>query len=496
MEKLTTTKLDNLAKAGTPGRHADPECPGLYFKVTGVKTASWVFRFRLFGKRPEIGLGTYPTVGLAVARAMGRSDAKLVADGIDPRKHRGAVQSKQKADAAKPRTIAELAAAYLKVKGWDPPPHYEDDNHGYSTCLRLRKHILPALDKGNLLVEHIDGDQILKLIKPMWGTKPAQAREVYHLITELLDYAIEVPELISINPARRIRRYLDTQPDGGRMTALPWQQIPELIAKLRNFQRSPRTFHPEIDTLTRISIIAARKRGVGIAEICRKFNVSQGGARYICKTGKISSFDTSLAIVRAIEMVIHSALRTKEVRLMQWKEIDSRRQVLIIPRARMKIKKGGDFDLPLTQRMIEIFAEMKAISEGGDYIFPGEWRANKTLTRTGKDKTDPAGFPLGSTAMIELLQRTLEYDVTMHGFRSTFSDWAYDQKRFSVFAIEYSLDHIVHGKISDFGSAIAGRYHRDRYLEERRELLEAWGNFCCGNLAEIIPLRQVPEHEP
>src|SRR5262249_41231989 len=131
---------------------------------------------------------------------------------------------------------------------------------------------------------------------------------------------------------------------------------------------------------------------------------------------------------------------------------------------------------------------------GRDYIFPGEWRAAKTSARMAENGTEPVGgFPLGIVSLNETLQDALGYDVTIHGFRSTFSDWAYEQKRFSVFAIEYSLDHIVHGRISDFGSAVAGRYHRDRYLDERRALLEAWDNFCSGNSTDnVIPLHKVP----
>jgi hypothetical protein len=154
-------------------------------------------------------------------------------------------------------------------------------------------------------------------------------------------------------------------------------------------------------------------------------------------------------------------------------------------------KKGGDFVLPLTNRMIEIFTEMQAISQGQDYIFPGEWKATKTLARIGKNRTDPAGFPLGINACRDLFHLTLGYNADIHGFRTAFSNWSYAQNRFSVFAIEYSLDHIVHGRIPDYGPAVAGVYHRDTYLDERRELLEAWGDFCSsGNSGEIIPFRK------
>jgi integrase len=488
MPKLTYEWLKSYLNAGEVGRYADIECPGLYFRITGVKTASWVYRFRLRGQRPErpeFGLGKYPTVGLAQARERARANAKLVAAGVDPRKHRAAAQSKQMAEDAKPRTVAQLAAAYLKLKGWDPRPHYTDDNTGYSTCLRFNKHILPLL--GDRFVEHVTGDQILKVVSPLWQAKPAQAREVYHLVTDLFDYAIEVHELIPANPARRIGRYLDDQPDSTPQPACPWQEVPEIIAKLRNYQGSKSLRH-DID---RAGIIAARKGGMTWQRIADKFGVAMNSAEYICKIGRTKTIDPSLIVARASEMVILTALRTHEVRLMRWTEIDWEQKILTIPRARMKVKKGksGAFTLPLTKRMIEIFTEMQAISEGRDYIFPGEWMSEKTRERFAESNRDfSAGFPLGQNVLLDFLQREFGYTKTMHGFRSSFSDWAYDQKRFSVFAIEYSQDHVVHGRITGFGTKVAERYHRDRYLEERRELLEAWGKFCSGDTAEIIPL--------
>src|SRR5215469_5840980 len=102
MAHLTILLVDKLWKKGLPGRHGDDGCPGLYFKITGPKAASWVLRYQLNGKRSEMGLGPYPALGLAEAREAAREQRKLArVEQIDPLAHRQAERSKMRAQATK-----------------------------------------------------------------------------------------------------------------------------------------------------------------------------------------------------------------------------------------------------------------------------------------------------------------------------------------------------------------------------------------------------------
>src|SRR5215469_16104252 len=117
MAHLTILLVDKLWKEGLPGRHGDGDCPGLYFKVTGPRAASWVLRYQLNGRRSEMGLGPYPALGLAEARETAREQRKLArVDRIDPLAHRQAERSKMRAQATKQRTVRQLVEEYAEVK--------------------------------------------------------------------------------------------------------------------------------------------------------------------------------------------------------------------------------------------------------------------------------------------------------------------------------------------------------------------------------------------
>jgi hypothetical protein len=93
-----------------------------------------------------------------------------------------------------------------------------------------------------------------------------------------------------------------------------------------------------------------------------------------------------------------------------------------------------------------------------DFVFPGR----------------KAGKPIGQHVM-KTLMRYMGYNgiATAHGFRSTFKDWATEQTEFRTEAIELALAHAVGGKVE-------AAYRRGELLEKRRQLSEAWGNFCLG----------------
>jgi Arm DNA-binding domain len=117
MANLTIALVDKLWKEGRPGRAGDNGCPGLYFKVTGSKAASWVLRYQLNGRRSEMGLGPYPALGLAEARETAREQRKLArVNHINPLAHRQAERSKLRAQTAKQCTVRQLIEEYGRVR--------------------------------------------------------------------------------------------------------------------------------------------------------------------------------------------------------------------------------------------------------------------------------------------------------------------------------------------------------------------------------------------
>jgi len=97
-----------------------------------------------------------------------------------------------------------------------------------------------------------------------------------------------------------------------------------------------------------------------------------------------------------------------------------------------------------------------------------------------------AGLPMSDCSLIYSLRNDIgRSDFDVHGIRKSFTNWAYASGRFRDIAIELSLDHV-------YGNKIHRTYRDDQLVEERRELLQAWQNYCDGSSAEIVelPLRK------
>jgi integrase len=159
---------------------------------------------------------------------------------------------------------------------------------------------------------------------------------------------------------------------------------------------------------------------------------------------------------RALEFTILTAARTGEAIGAKWSEIDLDAGVWAVPADRMKA--GREHEVPLSKRAIEILNELPREKDG--YVFPGA----------------KAKAPLSNMAMLELVRGMNSNGLTVHGFRSTFRDWAGDRTNFAREVIEHALAH----RIKDKAEA---SYRRSAALEKRRKLMEAWAQYCSAPAA-------------
>ena len=167
---------------------------------------------------------------------------------------------------------------------------------------------------------------------------------------------------------------------------------------------------------------------------------------------------------RALEFTILAAARSGEVLGARWGEIDADRRLWIVPAERMKA--GREHRVPLSPRAMAIIAEMAELGTTG-FVFPGP-------------KPDTA---LSSMAMAMLLRR-MKVEVTVHGFRSTFRDWASEATGFPHEVCEMALAHTV-------GNKAEAAYRRGDLFDKRRKLMEAWAAYCASTKGEkIVPLRK------
>jgi integrase len=154
----------------------------------------------------------------------------------------------------------------------------------------------------------------------------------------------------------------------------------------------------------------------------------------------------------ALELCILTAARSGEILGMQWSEIDFDKEVWTVPANRMKA--GREHRVPLSPRVVAILRQLEEL-KAGEFVFPGQAR-NK---------------PLSNMAMEMMLRRMNIQDATVHGFRSSFRDWAGNVSNFPREVVETALAHVV-------GDKAEQAYRRGDALEKRRKLMEAWSAYC------------------
>jgi integrase len=167
---------------------------------------------------------------------------------------------------------------------------------------------------------------------------------------------------------------------------------------------------------------------------------------------------------RAMEFTILTAARTSETIGATTAEIT--KNIWIIPNHRMK--GGREHRVPLCDRALEIINDLASSRGEAKHLFP-----------SGR-----GGGALSNMAMAQVLNRMKREDITVHGFRSTFRDWAAERTNYPNEVVEMALAHAV-------GDKVEAAYRRSDLFDKRRRLMEAWAEFCeHGTIAaEIVSLR-------
>jgi len=305
MNRLTALQVQRLLKK--PRATPYPDGGNLYLQVKKVGSGSWLFRYERDGVETWMGLGSVSEVSLAEARAEAAECRKLLAAGRDPFTERKA----SRAAAKQAMTFGEAATACFEAKRHQ----WRNEKHGAQWRMTLAVYGVPLHDKP---VGEITTADILAVLKPIWTTKPETASRVRGRIEMVLDYARALGH-ISEDKANvaRWKGHLDkllakrTRLSRGHHKAMPFAEVPEFVAKLR-----------DIDT-----------------------------------TG-----------ARALEFIILTAARMGEVLGMTKDEIDWERRVWTVPPSR--IKSARPHRVPLAPRALEIIREAAAASDS-DYVFGG-----------------------------------------------------------------------------------------------------------------------------
>jgi len=308
-KELSSLEVRRLTR---PGRWSVGGVDGLGLQVTQSGTQSWVLRFRIGARQREMGLGSFPTVGLAAAREKARQLRSIVSDGGDPIAIVQARDSAALAERHTQKTFSEVAERYIAQheRSW------KNAKHQAQWAATLRTYAEPSI--GKLLVKDIRPAHVIGVLEPIWITKTETATRVRSRIELVLDYATARGYREGLNPAR-------------------WKG--NLDAALPNASKvAPVRHHAAVAVKDAPSFI-------------KRLRAQQGmGAR-------------------ALEFVMLTAARSGEVRGATWSEVDLEAALWTVPASRMK--SGREHRVPLSKEAIGLLGTLPGDHLPDDYLFPG-----------------------------------------------------------------------------------------------------------------------------
>lgn len=156
----------------------------------------------------------------------------------------------------------------------------------------------------------------------------------------------------------------------------------------------------------------------------------------------------------ALRFLVLTAARTGEVIKAEWPEVDTAAAIWTVPAGRMKAHK--EHRVPLCDEALQILKQLRRTS-GPRFLFSSA-EADKAPS---------------NMSLLALLKRMGKADITAHGFRSTFRDWAAETTDFPDYVVEMALAHTIADKVE-------AAYRRGDLFDKRRALMKAWGDFCAG----------------
>jgi integrase len=283
----------------------------------------------------------------------------------------------------------------------------------------LQTYVYPQL--GELAVGAIDTGLVVQVLDPIWAEKPETASRVRGRIEAVLDAATVRGFRQGPNPA---------QWKGNLAHILPPR------AKVRRVEHHAALAFDDMP----------------------EFLAALRGRR-------------SMA-ARALEFAILTAARTGEALGATWGEIDLTAKVWTVPARRTK--GGREHRVPLSEAALAVLENVRplALQKGGEPdpaapVFPGLRRA----------------LPMSNMVFLMLLRRMGRDELTAHGFRSTFSDWAAERTAYPREVVEMALAHAVENKVE-------AAYRRGDLFEKRRKLMDAWAGFCAASAGgQVVSLR-------
>ena len=324
--KLSAVRVKALK---APGKYEDGGGLRLVVGTNGNK--HWVVRVTVAGRRLERGLGAYPDITLEAARDAASKARKAAEANLD-------IRTEERREALASMTFREMFRITLAQR----EKQLSNAKHLKQWTSTMEAYVFPAI--GSTPVADVSTAQVLKILSPIWFSKPETAKRVLQRMEAVFKSAIVRGARRVASPCIGVADELGTKHRiVSHHASMPWQDVPDLIELLH-------------------------------APARRRMRV------------------TSLAL----EFLILTATRSGETRGAMWSEFDTERGLWVIPPERMKARE--EHRVPLSKRCLEILTELRAAHPKSELVFPsrnGQPLSDMTLTKLLRDEeieATPHGF--------------------------------------------------------------------------------------------------------
>ena len=304
MGTLTVARAKSLAEPGL--YRADPT---LYLRIAPGGSKSWIQRLTIGGRRHDLGLGGFSLVTLAEARALAYENRRLARSGGDP------LAAKRRAKTPTFRQAASSTCDALR-------PSWRNRKHATDWMATLERHAYPVL--GNLSVDLIRREDVLRVLTPIWTRRPETARRVRQRMRAVLRWCWA-------------HGYVSENVAGEGIDGA----LPKMPAVKQHFRALP---HSEVAPA--LEAVEASQASQA-AKLCLRF-------------------------------LILTAARSGEARGARWPEIDTEAREWRIPADRMK--GGASHRVPLSDAALAALERARALDDGSGLVFPSPLRSGRPLS--------------------------------------------------------------------------------------------------------------------
>ena len=311
--KITIPKVQSIKKRGLYN-----DSPTLYLRVGPTGAKSWIQRIQIRGRRVDIGLGPVWAVAPDEARAKALDNRKTAWLGGDPT----ATGPSGAPTGGRPKSTAPTFRECAERAHRENLPTWKNAKHAANWLASLERYAFPII--GKMPVDEINGQHVLKVLKPIWSTKAERARRVRQRIRSVLGWALSHGFVTGNAGGEGIDSGLPRQRNGKtHFRALPYQEVASALA-----------------------------------------TVEASGA--------------SMASKLCLRLLVLAGARSGEARGARWDEVDWEGRTWSIPASRMKAEQLHV--VPLSDEAVQVLVKAKALEDGSGLLFPSPLKPGRPLS--------------------------------------------------------------------------------------------------------------------